>query len=106
MKIDGAGCSSTVHGIKYTRVCGKVVGYQDKTTDAFNSHFSSPERRTNTIDGNYVNSVSITHGYHPRKHVWTFVAAHSESSTYPQEHVPAHIIIKSHNRCCDLFRAL
>ena len=57
-KLDGAGCSSTifqVHGIKYTHVCGKIIGYQDESTDAFNH----PERH---IDG-----VSITHGYHPRK---------------------------------------
>ena len=82
MKLDGAGCSSTVfqmHGIKYTHVCGKVIGYQDGTPDAFNH----PERRSNMTDGNYVDGVSITHGYHPRKHIWTFVAAHSESSLYP-----------------------
>ena len=79
-KLDGAGCSSTVfqvHGIKYNHVCGKVIGYQDKTTDAF----QQTVHRTIIIDGNYVDGVSITHGHHPRKHIWTFVAAYSESST-------------------------
>ena len=36
--ITSPGCSSATfdsHGIPYTRVCGKVIGYQDKTTDAF-----------------------------------------------------------------------
>ena len=87
MKLDGAGCSSTVfqvHGIKYTHVCGKVIGYQDQSTDAF----QQGEHRTNGIDGNYVDGVSITHGYHPRKHIWTFVAAHSESSLYPTAACP------------------
>ena len=76
-KLDGAGCLSTIfelHGIKYTHVCGKIIGYQDKSTDAF----SDPERH---IDSNYVDGVSITHGYHPRKHIWTFAAAYSEIST-------------------------
>ena len=39
-KLDGAGCSSImfqVHGIKYTHVCGKVIRYQDKSTDAFST---------------------------------------------------------------------
>ena len=30
--IDGAGCSSVVfpvQGVKYSRVCGKIIGYQD-----------------------------------------------------------------------------
>ena len=34
----GPGCSSTtfgVHGIGYTQVCGKIIAYQDSTTDAF-----------------------------------------------------------------------
>ena len=87
MKLDGAGCSSTVfqaHGIKYTHVCGKVIGYQDKTTGAF----FQGRHRTRTIDGDYVDGVSITHGYHPRKHIWTFVAAYSESSTYPHGKCP------------------
>ena len=88
MELDGAGCSSTVfqvHGIKYTHVCGKVIGYQDKTTDAFDL----PERRTNIIDGNYVDGVSISHGYHPRKHIWTFAAAVSEATTVAAKHPTA-----------------
>ena len=82
-KLDGAGCSSTVfqvHGINYTHVCGKVIGYQDKSTDAF----QQTEHRTNGIDGNYVDGVSITHGYYPRRHIWTFAAALSEGSIHPK----------------------
>ena len=89
-KLDGAGCSSTVfqvHGIKYTHVCGEIIGYQDKTTDAFHQS----QHRTSTIDGNYVDGVSITHGYHPRKHIWTFFAAHTESGTSPHGKCPCTI---------------
>ena len=28
-----------------------------------------------TIDSNYVDGISLTHGYSPRKHIWTFAAA-------------------------------
>ena len=34
----GRGCSSTmfdVHGIEYTQVCGKIIAYQDASSDAF-----------------------------------------------------------------------
>ena len=35
------------------------------------------ENRALTLDGHYVDGVSITHG-HPRRHIWTFAAAHDE----------------------------
>ena len=31
-----------------------------------------------TIDSSYVDGVSLTHGQTPRKHIWTFAAAHDE----------------------------
>ena len=37
MNIDGIGCSSAllpVHGVEYSQVCGKIIGYQDKTANA------------------------------------------------------------------------
>ena len=93
MKLEGAGCSSTVpqvHGIKYSHVCGKVIGYQDITTDAFNH----PERCPNIIDGNYINGVSIIHGYYSRKHMFGPLLLPIPKVTYIlQEHVPAH-------QCC------
>ena len=33
----GAGCLSTIfdlYGIEYSQVCGKIIGYQDRTPDA------------------------------------------------------------------------
>ena len=67
----GAGCFSTtypVHNASYSKICGKARGYQKATTDAFSLHSS-----TKSIDGPYVDGISITLGS-PRKHVWTYAA--------------------------------
>ena len=77
--ISGEGCSSTLfdtHGINYSQVCGKIIGYQDRSPDAFGQGMSQ------TIDGNYVEGVSLTHGSNPRKHIWTFAASLDEVGTY------------------------
>ena len=77
--ITSPGCSSAtfnLHGIPYTRVCGKIIGYQDKTPNAFQSY---SRNRTLTIDDTYIDGVSLTHGSKPRKHIWSFAAAFDES---------------------------
>ena len=71
---DNAGCSSSffdVNGIRYNQVCGKIIGYQNKTPDAFRG-------QQNSIDQSYVDGISLTHGSNPRKHIWTFAAAVDE----------------------------
>ena len=81
MNIGGGGCSSTsfsVHDVQYTRVCGKIIGYQQKTPDAFWPYYNN---RGLTIDDRYVDGISLTHGRNPRKHIWTFVAALHEVLT-------------------------
>ena len=78
MNIDGGGCSSAtfnLHGIRYTRVCGKIIGYQQKSPDAF---WPYRNNRRLTIDDQYVDGISLTHGRNPRKHIWTFVGALDE----------------------------
>ena len=85
---DGPGCSSatfSVQGIGYSRVCGKIIGYQQKTPDAFQPYFFN---RQLTIDDGYVDGVSLTHGRNPRKHIWTFVSALDEVSTHPRCNCP------------------
>ena len=92
MNIDGPGCSSTVfpvQGVQYSRVCGKIIGYQQKTPDAF-------RRGQTTIDSYYVDGISLTHGS-PRKHIWTFAAALHEYSSYPQGVCPCTNIRNSQN---------
>ena len=71
-----AGCVSTtfpVYGVEYSRVCGKITGYQSGAPDAF-----YPYRISRTIDQLYVEGVSLTYGSSPRKHIWTFAAALDE----------------------------
>ena len=67
---NNAGCYSiyfTTYNIPYSRVCGMVVGYQKGSTDGFASfHFS-----TRSINGPYVDGVSITYDT-PRKHIWSY----------------------------------
>ena len=79
--IHGPGCSSavfSVQGVQYSRVCGKIIGYQQKTVDAFYPYSVGSH---NTIDSIYVDGISLTHGS-PRKHIWTFAAAQHEHNSY------------------------
>ena len=74
----GSRCVSTtfpLNGVKYSRVCGKVICYQYVSVDAFWAYYAN---RGRTIDDNYVDGVNLTHGQTPRKHIWTFAAANDE----------------------------
>ena len=78
------GCGSTtfrLHGIEYQKVCGKIIGYQDRSTDAFHPYHNNHGL---TIDGVYVDGVSLTHGYNPRRHIWTFASAAGETQEEKQ----------------------
>ena len=78
--LNGPGCSSTifdVHGIGYRKVCGKIIAYQDGTPDAFGAWDITT--RSNNIDSNYVDGISLTHGNSPRQHIWTFAGAIDET---------------------------
>ena len=73
----GAGCVSAhfyVKGVGYGHICGQAKGYQMATPDAFQPNSQS-------IDGNYVDGISITLGS-PRKHVWTYAAGASDDYDY------------------------
>ena len=74
-----AGCVSTtfpVHAIEYSHVCGRVIGYQDGSTNAFQPYYAN---RALTIDDSFVDGISLTHGQSPRQHIWTFAAALEET---------------------------
>ena len=79
--INTAGCSLlssySTNNIEYTKLCGRVVGYQVGTTNAFHTYYidKGPD-----IDSAYVDGVSITHG-DPRQHIWTFAAALDKSGS-------------------------
>ena len=71
------GCSSarfSTYGLEYKKVCGRVIGYQYYSTDAFEPFL----RYRPTIDNTYVDGVSITYGCNPRQHIWTFASARHE----------------------------
>ena len=58
--------------VEYSRVCGRIRAYQVGSLDTF-------VRSTNpTLEGNYVDGVSLTHG-NLRQHIWTFAGGLDES---------------------------
>ena len=65
-----------VSGGDYTRLCGRIIAYQNGQTDGFQAYHGGA---VTTIDGAYVCGVSLTHGS-PRQHIWTFAAGASETA--------------------------
>ena len=59
--------------ISYSRVCGRITGYQFGFTDGFNTSSSN-------INSVYLDGVSLTHG-NPRQHIWSFAAGLDRSAT-------------------------
>ena len=88
MTRSGSGCESVTYstfGMNYSHVCGRVIGYQHSTPDAF-GHLASQ-----TLEGYYVDGVSLTHGSPgSRQHIWTFAAGLVENnlSSYPADSCP------------------
>ena len=78
----GAGCVSVTfpsNGISYSQICGRVIGYQYYSADAFQG--------SNSINSYYVEGVSITRGS-PRQHVWTLANGISGTYNYPTWNCP------------------
>ncbi len=80
-----AGCSSAYYSVgnySYNRVCGRIVGYQKGSTDAFNFWYDHPN--VVGLEDAYVDGASLTHGTPGfREHIWTFAAGYSESHHVP-----------------------
>ena len=77
-----SGCNGTMFPtlVEYSRVCGRVRGYQYGALIAFELYNFYGGL---TIDDNYVDGVSITYGSAPRKHIWTYAAAlYDHNNTY------------------------
>ena len=71
----GRTCNSAMfptQGIQYSQVCGRIIGYQFGEPEAFRLSGGR------TIDGQYVDGVSLTYGS-PRQHIWTFAGALDEA---------------------------
>ena len=58
--------------VGYSKVCGRAIGYQYGSIDAFAQRVDDV-----TINQNYVDGLSVTYGS-PRKHLWTFAAGVGE----------------------------
>jgi len=67
-------------GVSYKHICGQAKAYQKGTTDAY-------QHRIQSIDGIYVDDISITLGS-PRKHVWTYAVGLSDDNDYPNWNCP------------------
>ena len=83
----GRNCYSTffsTNGISYQHVCGRARGYQQGAVNGF-------LRNTATIDSEYVNGLSITHG-NPRQHIWTYGTGLSDDENYPTWNCPCAVI--------------
>ena len=82
------GCKSVTYstfGMNYSHVCGRVIGYQSGTPDAFHTYGNE------YLDNYYVDGVSLTHGpTGARQHIWTFAGGIAENnpSSYPQWSCP------------------
>ena len=67
------------NGYEYRRICGRAIGYQYGSTDAFGHSFGRRNDWAVTIDDAYVDGLSLTHGS-PRMHVWTFASGNDEGA--------------------------
>jgi len=86
-----AGCYSVLFPAynKYRRICGRLGAYQKGSMNAFYSAGYTlgtatgyqPEKYSASINGPYVDGISITTGY-PRKHIWTYAVGLSEDYRY------------------------
>ena len=64
-------------GHQYSKVCGRVIGYQVSSPGAFHIVYITP--LPSSLDDTYVDGVSITYG-NPRKHIWTYAAGVTEGT--------------------------
>ena len=78
---NSVGCSSVffnASGTNYSKVCGKVHGYQYSSPNAFYWNSVFPGR---TISHTYVDGVVLSYfENNKRNHIWTFAAAIDEAS--------------------------
>jgi hypothetical protein len=60
--------------VAYGKVCGRIIGEGKTTTDAFRRFRIGSQ----TIEGNYLDGVSVTHGASgSRTHIWSLGADHN-----------------------------
>ena len=83
-----SGCNSAIfstNNMRYSRVCGRIVGYQHGTTDAFQG--AVDPAINNPFEGAYIDGISLSHGpAGSRQHIWSFASAADEQviAQWPQ----------------------
>ena len=76
-----ASCDSVTfpsNGTAYSQVCGRIIGYQKGSPNAFNSSV----RGGANLENSYIDGVSLTNGkIGSRQHIWSFVNAYYETGS-------------------------
>ena len=75
------GCASAFfpsYDISYQEVCGQLRGYQIGSPEAFARSILVTSL---TIDDQYLDGVSITHGSSPRTHIWSYAVGATTGHT-------------------------
>ena len=68
----------STNGLSYKGVCGRARGYQKGDVWGF---WGSTTTQGNSIEGSYVDGLSITHGTGPRHHIWTYAVGQYDHSS-------------------------
>ena len=88
--VSSSGSSASVffstYGVIYNKVCGRVIGYQYGSTDAFPPNLGGGHLYNPNVDNIYVDGVSITYDNNPRKHVWTLGVGNVADDTSVNQH--------------------
>ena len=82
----------------YKCIFGRVNAIQMGSPDGFQRHGQS-RPATSTINDNYVDGVSLTHGNSPRTHIWTYAATRPSCTTCFTDRFPA--FLDSSQYTCD-----
>ena len=83
---DEGGCSSVYNPslVNYTKVCGRVRGYQYGSPDGVGPRLGGNvtyDYNNTEIDQVYVDGLSITYGENPRKYIWTYMGSSYEQTS-------------------------
>ena len=89
------GCSSTLfftYCLSYTKVCGRVRGYQYGYPYAFSCYINNDTCFNSQIN---IFGVTLTYSNNPRKHIWTYAGGSYELGTFPA-YIQLHLQIYDH----------
>ena len=73
--------------IPYSHISGTVQAFWFGTPEGF----TGSQRSSSTINGNYVDGISLTYGTSSRTHIWTFIAVKEKSKQNCPDEVPEYV---------------